>query len=478
MSVREITGTRRGSRTCATHRHPRARVVASCQVSGTVHRVLLVGPDDDDRRSLHVLLDRAGKHVAAVTEAAAVARFLAAEPCDAVIADATNAAALVAAVRAADASRPPVLAVVRERDIARSLALLEAGVDDIVAEPLDELALALAFRHLPLRSRGTASTSARGTASLIGGGEAMTELRQMIERIASHRATVLVLGESGTGKELVARAIHDVSPRRDRRFVAINCAAIPPALLESELFGHARGSFTDAVRDKPGLFEQADGGTLFLDEVGEIPLPLQSKLLRALQEHEIRRIGDTDSIKVDVRVVAATLRDLTAEVEAGRFREDLFYRLNVVAITIAPLRDRREDVPELVRFFAARHAQRHGKDGITIEDDAIEALSRMPWPGNVRELENMIERAIVLADGPAIDLKFLSTVMDVRGAAPPSDIDETDHELSIKKATRQLEAELIKRALQVTQGNRTNAAKLLELSHRALLYKMKDYGIS
>ncbi|HLL24494.1 MAG TPA: sigma 54-interacting transcriptional regulator, partial [Kofleriaceae bacterium] len=282
-------------------------------------------------------------------------------------------------------------------------------------------------------------------------------------------------GESGTGKELVARAVHDASPRRNRRFVAINCAAIPAALLESELFGHARGAFTDAVRDKTGLFEDADGGTLFLDEVGELPLALQAKLLRVLQDGVIRRVGDTASITVDVRLVAATLRDLSEDVAAGRFREDLYYRLDVLSVKIPALRERTEDIPQLARFFAERTSQRHRLGTIELSDEVLDALKRQPWPGNVRELENVIERALVLADGPTIELPFLASVMRVQEEdASPTSTDE----LSIKKATRDLEADLIRRALGVTHGNRTNAAKLLEISHRALLYKMKDYGIS
>jgi two-component system response regulator AtoC len=234
-----------------------------------------------------------------------------------------------------------------------------------------------------------------------------------------------------------------------------------------------KGAFTDAVRDKTGLFEDADGGTLFLDEVGELPLPLQAKLLRALQESEIRRVGDSASIKVDVRLIAATLRDLTDEVAAGRFREDLFYRLNVLPVQVPALRDRPEDIPELARFFAVRHGERHHRT-VELSEDLLDALSRQPWPGNVRELENVIERALVLADGPDIDAEFLATVMNVRSGTGSVD----DQELSIKKATRSLEADLIRRALGVTSGNRTNAAKLLEISHRALLYKMKEYGIS
>ncbi|MBP6839906.1 MAG: sigma 54-interacting transcriptional regulator [Kofleriaceae bacterium] len=311
-------------------------------------------------------------------------------------------------------------------------------------------------------------------ARLVGESRPMAELRATITRVAGHRSTVLIHGESGTGKELVARAIHDASPRADRRFVAVNCAAIPAALLESELFGHARGAFTDAVRDKVGLFEEADGGTLFLDEIGELPLELQVKLLRVLQEGEIRRVGDSAVLTVDVRLVAATLRDLAELVRAGRFREDLYYRLNVLPVAVPPLRERSDDVPALVAHFAAAFLRKHGR-AAAFADDAIALLRDQPWPGNVRELENAVERALVLTDGDVITAAELGPVLG--GRSRPM-ISTGTTELSIKKATRALEADLIRRALEATGGNRTNAAKVLEISHRALLYKMKDYGIS
>ncbi|MGE0867504.1 MAG: sigma 54-interacting transcriptional regulator [Kofleriaceae bacterium] len=435
--------------------------------SGSVQRVLLLGPDDDARRSLHLMLDRAGKQVAAMTELDGVNQYLDRHGCDAVIAAHDLAIQVVNG-----GSAPPVIAIVPDRDLRATMSLLAAGVHDVVTEPLDELAVALALRHVATIPRRMPSSDA--VTMLIGGGDAMQRVSDTIDRIAALRTTVLILGESGTGKELVARAIHERSSRHGRRFVAINCAAIPAPLLESELFGHCKGAFTDAVRDKTGLFEDADGGTIFLDEIGELPLPLQAKLLRVLQDSEIRRVGDTASVKVDVRVVAATLRDLAEDVTAGRFREDLFYRLNVVPIRIPPLRERAEDIPSLIQFFAERHAERHQRPLVQLTTEAIEALQQQPWPGNVRELENVIERALVLSDGSVVDLPFLSTLMNVRATAPSSDIDE----LSIKKATRELERELITRALGITQGNRTNAAKLLEISHRALLYKMKEYRIT
>ncbi len=437
--------------------------------SGAVQRVLLVGADDEARRSLHLLLDRRGLSVAAGADLDAARRHLAVEPCDAVIAAHGVAVEVVQSPGA-----PPVIAVVRSRELPQTMALLAAGIADVVSEPLDELAVMLALRRLSSEVRSSRPPAEPLTSpALVGDGEAMQKLRATIERIASAKTTVLVLGESGTGKELVARAIHLASPRRDQRFVAINCAAIPAGLLESEMFGHVRGAFTDAVRDKTGLFEAANGGTLFLDEVGEIPLYLQARLLRVLQESEIRRVGDTASVHVDVRLIAATLHDLAADVAAGRFRDDLFYRLNVLPVHVPALRERAGDIPQLARYFAQRHSVRHSRE-VGLADAAVDALRDQPWPGNVRELENVIERALVLADGPEISAEFLGSVMNLKAATPVNG----EAELSIKKATRSLERDLIRRALGATGGNRTNAAKLLEISHRALLYKMKEYGIS
>lgn len=311
---------------------------------------------------------------------------------------------------------------------------------------------------------------------LLGTSDAMAELRATIERVAPHRTTVLITGESGTGKELVARAIHDASPRQSQRFMAINCAAIAPTLLESELFGYVRGAFTDAQRDHVGLFEEADGGTIFLDEIAEIPTSLQAKLLRVLQESEVRRVGATTSTKIDVRVVAASLRDIAADVASGRFREDLFYRLNVVPIVVPALRDRPSDIPLLAAHFAILQSAKHRR-ALHWEPQAFAMLESRSWPGNVRELENLVERATVLAEDPQITAEFLGTLLGAKnGAVPGREISED--QFSIKKATRMLEAGLIRKALSATAGNRTNAAKLLEISHRALLYKIKEYGIA
>ena len=303
----------------------------------------------------------------------------------------------------------------------------------------------------------------------------MQAIFKTIAKIADYKTTALITGESGTGKELVARAIHKRSSRRGGPFLAVNCGAIPENLLESELFGYKRGAFTDAVVDRQGLFEQANHGTLLLDEVGELPLSLQVKLLRVLQEGTIRRLGDTKDVVVDVRILAATHRDLSAETQAGRFREDLFYRINVLPIVVPPLRQRKEDVPLLVEHFIARNNARFGTAIRGLTPEARRVLLEYSWPGNVRELENTVERAMVLCEGDTLTENDLPE--RVREARDPIQLHLGSGELSIKKTHRVVEEILIRRALQKTKGNRTRAADLLEISHRALLYKIKDYHI-
>ncbi len=311
--------------------------------------------------------------------------------------------------------------------------------------------------------------------NIIAKSKNMLEIFETISKIASYKSTVLIIGESGTGKELIAKAIHYNSPRKNKAFIPINCGAIPENLLESELFGHVRGAFTDAIFTKKGLFEEADGGTIFLDEVSDLPLSLQVKLLRVLQEDEIRRVGDTKPIKVDVRIIAASARDLVGEVKMGRFREDLFYRLNVLNIHLPPLRERKEDIPLLVNHFIEKFNKKIGRNIKGITSDAMKMLMDYEWKGNVRELENVIERAVILADGECISTEHLPEGI-IKAVTEPV-VSITEGEFSIKKASSALEKELIKRALKYTGGNRTKAARLLEISHKALLYKMQEYGI-
>jgi len=315
----------------------------------------------------------------------------------------------------------------------------------------------------------------RAPSGIVGHSEALQQAVAVARKVAKHPSTVLITGESGSGKELIASLIHEAGPRSAAPLVAVNCGAIPEHLLESELFGHARGSFTGAVEERRGLFEEANGGTLFLDEIGELPVALQVKLLRALQEGEIRPVGDNTSRPVDVRVIAATARDLDAEVRAGRFRADLFYRVNVVRIQLPALRDRREDIPDLVRHFVAVFNKRLGLAITGLTPAAMRSLMDYAWPGNVRELENAIERAMVLAEGTRVDAEHLPSSVRTPGSPLASGDDDLD--LSVKRRTEALERTLIERALRQTGGNRTRAARLLDLSHRALLYKIKEYGL-
>ena len=310
---------------------------------------------------------------------------------------------------------------------------------------------------------------------IVAKGPQMAEIFRTIAKIAEYKTTVLITGESGVGKELIARAIHAQSSRHDGPFVAINCGAIPENLLESELFGHRKGAFTDATTDRRGLFEEATGGTLFLDEIGELPLSLQVKLLRALQEESIRRLGDSSDTPINVRIITASHRDLATEAQIGRFRDDLFYRINVLHISIPPLRERREDIPLLVDYFIERNNAKLGTEIHGVSLEAQKVLLEYGWPGNVRELENTIERAMVLADCKVLDTADLPDRLT--RVADPVQAQLASGELSIKKTTQIIEEILIRRALQKTNGNRTKAAAILEISHRTLLYKIKDYKI-
>jgi two-component system response regulator AtoC len=359
---------------------------------------------------------------------------------------------------------------------------MRRGAYDFIAKPFRADQLLLTIRKAVERERLRQTveqlqeelSALRAPSGIVGRGTAMQQVLTVAAKVARHPSTVLVTGESGTGKELVARYIHTSSPRASEPMVAVNCGAIPENLLESELFGHAKGAFTGATGDKRGLFEEADGGTLFLDEIGELPSALQVKLLRAIQEGEIRRVGDNTARAVDVRLLAATARDLEAEIAAGRFSAELYYRNNVVRLHLPPLRERREDIPELVRHFMQLYGRRLGLSVTSVSPAAMRLLMEYAWPGNVRELENVIERGLVLAEGPQIEPGQLPPVIRSPGVAAPAR-DELD--LSIKRQTAALERGLIRDALERTDGNRTRAAKLLELSHRALRYKIREYGL-
>jgi two-component system response regulator AtoC len=374
-----------------------------------------------------------------------------------------------------------------------ALAAVAAGAFDYVSKPFKPEEVVLVLKKAEERRRlvnenrrlRRSGTEKGPLERIVGTSEAIRVLQKQILKLAPVSTTVLITGESGTGKELVARALHELSPRAAMPFVPVNCGAIPPGLLESELFGHARGAFTDAKTAKRGLFAEADGGTLLLDEAGELPASAQIKLLRFLQEGEIRAVGENRSERVDVRVLAATHRDLGKLVERGEFREDLYYRLNVVNLRIPPLRERREDIPQLARAFVLRfNRELNRQTPVTaFEPEAEELLAAYPWPGNVRELENAIERAVLLADAHQVQAQNLPERLWAAREPPPTEAQRSStplqsiEELSLKRAVRALEERYIRAALRRTKGNRTRAAEVLEISHRALLYKVKEYGI-
>ncbi|MDT8421527.1 MAG: sigma-54 dependent transcriptional regulator [Desulfuromonadales bacterium] len=353
---------------------------------------------------------------------------------------------------------------------------MKQGAYDYISKPFkpDEVILVLrkAEERLQLLQENAELKEELGNAApeIMTRSSVMEQVLTLIPRVADSQSAVLILGETGTGKELVARALHSQGARQQGPFVAVNCSAIPANLIESELFGHVRGAFTGADKSRQGLFAAADGGTLFLDEIGEFPLELQAKLLRVLQEGEIRPVGDTASRRVDVRVVAATAQDLNSEVSRGRFRADLYYRLAVVEIHLPPLRERLEDVPLLAEHFIARIAAREGKSPPELTEQAIATLQGYHWPGNVRELENFIEKTLIFNRGERIDIDTMPG--ELRRSTR-----DTLKDFSLKSASARLEREYIRKALAETGGNRTHAARLLEISLRSLIYKIKDYDI-
>jgi two-component system response regulator AtoC len=311
--------------------------------------------------------------------------------------------------------------------------------------------------------------------NIIAKSKEMQSVFDLIKKVADYKTTVLITGESGTGKELIARAIHFNGSRHNNALISISCGGIPETLLESELFGYKKGAFTDAWRDKTGRFEEAHNGTIFLDEIGELPLSLQVKLLRVLQEEEITPLGSTGIKKVDVRVIAATAKDLAEEIKKGQFREDLYYRINVVNIFLPPLRERVEDIPLLTENFVSLFNTKLNKNITGISSKVMEQFMTYPWPGNVRELENVIERAILLAPGNTLEMSDLPSTLT--GNQNTSYNLATEDISSIKVASRILEKGLIERALEKTNGNRTKAAKILEISRPILISKIKEYQL-
>ncbi len=437
----------------------------------------------------HVLGD-AGYEVTALSETKPAVQALASEHFDILLMDfGLSTASTLDLVRTCAANSPHTASIVVAGAEHQELAMqaLRLGASDYISAPFQSDELLCALRKLEERGQFKEKVPARRAnaekkysfSNIIAQSDAMKQIFETVKRLASYSTTVLITGESGTGKELIARALHYNSPRRGGAFVAINCGAIPESLMESELFGHKRGAFTDATKDKRGLLEEASGGTVFLDEIGEMPLQLQVKLLRVLQEQQIRKVGDEQAVDIDIRVIAATHRDLEVDVYTNRFREDLYYRLNVVSIHIPPLRDRPEDIPLLARYFVKKHAKRLNLPAKDLSEQVSAALMRHSWRGNVRELENCIERALVLSEQEQLEVEALPP--SLREELPEDSSEKLvcdEGNLSIKQRTRELEVHLIRRALEQTKGNRTHASKILEISHRALLYKLKEYGLS
>jgi two-component system, NtrC family, response regulator AtoC len=393
----------------------------------------------------------------------------------------------------ADYPDVPVVMITAHGSVESAVEAVKLGAFDYLEKPFEQeqirqvVAKALNTYSLARRdARPEEPSTEHGRFRLVGQSPAIRQIYAVVEKVANTPSTVLISGESGTGKELIARALHENSARHAGPFIKINCAAIPKTLMESELFGYDKGAFTGAVGAKPGRFELAHGGTLFLDEIGEIPIEMQVKLLRVLQESEFERVGGIKTIKVDVRLVTATNRDLLAEVGAGAFREDLFYRLNVVPIHIPPLRERREDIPLLADHFIAKFNDRLKKEIATITPEAIERLVAYQWPGNIRELENLMERTMLFCEGPDILVSDLppevagAPVSAAASAAASGDEARPAPE-SLKEAVRaeteRVERDLIQRALDATSGNVTQAARKLKISRKSLQTKMKELGL-
>jgi DNA-binding NtrC family response regulator len=444
-----------------------------------VTRVLVVDDDPGVRRSLALLLGEAGYAVDAEGDPARVLGRATAGTYDLILCDlrmpGLEGRELLRRYRAAGGS---ALLVMMGSDGSGEATLdaMREGAYDYLHKPfrpdevLFRIRVAVERERLRNEVAELRAAVATGGSGLVAESAAMRRVIERAARVAGHATTVLVTGESGTGKELVARFIHQRSPRAAARFVAVNCAAIPESLMESELFGHRRGASTGATEDRRGLFEEADGGTLLLDEVGDLPLAFQSKLVRALEEGAIRRVGEDQDRQLDVRVIAATARELDALVRDGRFRDDLYYRLNVVQLHLPPLRERPEDIPALAAQFLAQTAARQGRS-LSLTSRALARLREYPWPGNVRELRNALERAAVLAGSATLDAADLA-LGDPRATAAGGGVTRP-----LKAQVESLERTVIERALHDAGGNRRDAAKLLRISLRTLFYKLRRYGL-
>jgi len=468
------------------------------QLTSKTH-ILIAEDETNLRRVLRAQLQRDGYEVRAVGDGEAALEVLRQHPIDVVITDLrmpkVDGMQVVRHVKQ-EYDHIPVIVITAHGTVDTAVEALKLGAFDYVTKPFDRVELgrvvAKAARLSEISSKhASVGSDLPGRYRIIGQSEAMARVYGVIDRVAATPSTVLITGESGTGKELIARALHENSDVRDSSLIRVNCGAIPPDLIESELFGYEKGAFTGAVTSKPGRFELADGGTLFLDEI------MQVKLLRAIQEQEFERVGGIKTIKVSVRLIAATNQDLGVAIDEGRFREDLYYRLNVVHLHLPPLRERADDIPLLVEHFIGRFNQRLGREVVGLSEDAQRRLIELPWRGNIRELENVVERCMLFCDGDQIELHHIPENLaeaETRAAAPslisveestasrsleaPGEAPEaTDLKEAVREAATKVERELIVRALEQTGGNVTHTAKLLNISRKSLQNKMKDLGL-
>ncbi|MDP2313896.1 MAG: sigma-54 dependent transcriptional regulator [Pseudomonadota bacterium] len=452
-------------------------------------RILVVDDEPSIRKVLQAHLARDGHAVETATDGGEAITRLEGEPFDLVITDlkmpGVGGLELLAHVRQ-NLPGLPLIVITAHGTVDSAVEALKLGAFDYITKPFDLAELRTAVdKALRVEKASRRSVQedpgwreGKGRFDLIGVTPSMQRVYALVEKVADSPTTVLLVGESGTGKELVARALHSHSGRRDKPFVSVNCGAIPENLFESELFGYEKGAFTGAVTSKPGRFELADGGTLLLDEVGELPRDMQVKLLRALQERKVERVGGIRPTAVDVRVIAATNVDLAAAVAAGRFREDLYYRLNVIQIRLPPLRERREDIPLLVEHFLARFNERLGKHVVGVDGAGMAQLMAWSWPGNIRELENVVERGVLLSDVDVLGADSLPGLLPPSGGPTAGpDADGVGLKELVRVHTAKLERALILKSLEQEGGNVTRAARRLEISRKSLQLKMKEYGL-
>lgn len=448
-----------------------------------MNKVLIIDDEAGVRDSMSVILNMEGYHVNAVDSAISALEILkSGHKFDFIICDirmpGMDGMEFLREFRKFDAEAI-VIMISAYGTVETSISSIKNGASDYISKPVntDELLLRMRMsqerRRLQIENIELKKELGKdfGFEDIVYKDARMHKVVELARKVSDYKTTVLITGESGTGKELIARSIHNKSSIRDGPFVALNCAAIPENLLESELFGYEQGAFSGADSSKTGLFEAANGGTLFLDEIGEIPLSLQPKLLRVLQEEEVRKLGGTNNIKLDVRILAATSVDLASSVRDKEFREDLYYRLNVLPIEIPPLRERKDDIPELVKYFIDKYQKKLAVDVTGVSREAMAALIQNPWYGNVRELENVIERAMILCEGHSIES------VDFLNKPQPMDQNNWTDSLNLQEAWKKLERIYIEKALSDAGGNRSHAASLLGISRRGLLYKIKEHGL-